>query len=706
MLRTSLRSARALGSRHMAATASASAASARTWRVVGASQRFYADAPKPPVLPASETRTAASSPVPPPPTTTSAPVSTDSVPLTPPPPPPPQPTASVSAAAAGAAGSAPPRRKGGFFRKLRNYVLTLSILGALAFGGGVWYSRINDNFHDFFTEYIPYGEQAVLYLEELDFRKRFPNIADRVGGNKPRDTGADVRVPAQSGASWRVADVETSRQSAAVPKKSSARSDASPAKKGGDAPAAPAVPAKAENPTRAKKAIVDTPVTSAAEAAVITNTKDAKDDKAAAAPAAPAFRAPEVDEPSRWPPASPIDPLAVQDATEPVVQDVVRLLNDIITVVNADKANAKYAATIGKAKEQVNKFGRKIKDIRTEAEKDAAAQVEARTASFDAAAQDLVARVESAMAAQEAQWRAEFDEQMAAVRTSYDARLELATARERQLSEEKLQNKLIEQAVQMTQQFADELRDRVETERNGRLGKLNELSSSVADLERLTAGWTEVVDASQRAQQLHVAMDAVRARLADEDATASQGGSQPVLRPFVKELVAVKEIATGDAVVDAAIASIPPAAYQRGIATTSELIDRFRRVAGEVRKASLLPEDAGVASHASSYVLSKVLFRKQGASAGGASAATTASNTTANDSDDANVETILTRTQAFLEEGNLDGAAREMNGLKGWAKTLSRDWLGEVRKVLEVQQALDVITAEARLRSLQLEKSR
>ena len=60
------------------------------------------------------------------------------------------------------------------------------------------------------------------------------------------------------------------------------------------------------------------------------------------------------------------------------------------------------------------------------------------------------------------------------------------------------------------------------------------------------------------------------------------------------------------------------------------------------------------------------------------------------DGDD--VESILTRTETFLEEGNLDEAAREMNGLKGWAKTLSKDWLGEVRKVLEVQQALDVST--------------
>ena len=44
----------------------------------------------------------------------------------------------------------------------------------------------------------------------------------------------------------------------------------------------------------------------------------------------------------------------------------------------------------------------------------------------------------------------------------------------------------------------------------------------------------------------------------------------------------------------------------------------------------------------------------------------------------------------YLEEGDLDGAAREVNGLEGWAKTLSKDWLGEVRKVLEVRQAVDV----------------
>ncbi|OAA62906.1 Mitochondrial inner membrane protein Mitofilin [Niveomyces insectorum RCEF 264] len=734
MLRTSLRSTRVSGFRRVPAIApsasalanAAAAGAVQPWRFVGsAGQRFYADVPKPPVFPASETTTAASSSPRPPASSSPSSIPLHSVPLTPPRP-------SEVAEESSHAVSSPPRpppRKGGFFRKLRNYVLTLSILGALAFGGGVWYSRINDNFHDFFTEYVPFGEQAVLYLEELDFRKRFPNIANHIGG-RHHDSGDSVRVPAQSGASWRVADPENNRQTAAVSSKTDASSPSRSSSPSTSFPPSPSLSSAATpEPTRdevkhaaatasqasskkttgsgskPKTITVTSPTNStegAAEAAIVANTSASTADSARPATSSASGRAqpqrpPEVDEPSRWPPASPIDPLAVPDATEPVVQDVVHLLNDIITAVNADHASERYSATIGKAKQSVDQVGRKVRTIRESAEHDAARQVAAQTERFDAAARALVDRVEAAMAAQEAQWRRQVDEELAQVRASYDARLELATARERELGAAQRANALREQAVQLTRQFASDLQARVEAERGGRLGKLQSLSASVADLEALTAGWTDVVDASQRAQQLHVAIDAVKARLADDPT-----GGNHTPRPFVKELLAVKEMAAADPVVDAAIASIPPVAYQRGIAAPAELIDRFRRVADAVRKAALLPEDAGVASHASSYVLSKVRFKKQP----GAVMPPAATEGGDANSGTADVESILTRTQALLEEGNLDGAAREMNGLSGWAKTLSRDWLGEVRKVLEVQQALDVITAEARLRSLQLEKNR
>ncbi len=526
-------------------------------------------------------------------------------------------------------------------------MLRLTLLGAIAFGGGVWYSRFSDSFHDFFTEYVPFGEQAVLYFEELEFRKRYPGTVG--SGTRNKDTSAQVKISPQSGASWRVADSTqpTGRQSSATSDVAASKKSAS------DKTPAPVTEAKpAPDSSKAGQVPI---APSAAESAVAKKQPIAQKSKSD-------FKAPEVDEPSRFPPPTPIDPFKVKDADEPVIQELVKMLNDIITVVNADNADERFSSTIYQAKTKLNRVGSQIRDIKATAEKNAAAEVESKVKEFETAANELVSRVEKIMTAQESQWRVEFEEEMKRIQSTYDSRLQAEIHQQKRVNEEKLKNLLLEQAVELKRQFLNDVQGQVEVERKGRLGKLDQLSSAVKELEQLTTGWNDVVDTNLRTQQLHVAVEAVRASLDDAE--------HP--RPFVRELVALKEIAADDSVVNAAIGSINPSAYQRGIATSSQLIDRFRRVASEVRKASLLPEDAGVASHASSWVLSKVMFKKQGLAAG----------------DD--VESILTRTQTYLEEGNLDAAAREMNGLQGWAKTLSRDWLAEVRKALEVQQALEV----------------
>ncbi|POR38029.1 MICOS complex subunit MIC60, partial [Tolypocladium paradoxum] len=642
MLRSSLRSTRLLGGTPIAAAAGRQwpiAASRRAGllgaRSIADQKKPGEDASKPPILPTSETLSSERSPSPPDLGETK-PAAVKDVPLTPPPPPPP--------------------RKKGFFRRLRNFVLTLTLLGAVGFGGGVWYSRINDNFHDFFTEYVPFGEQAVLYLEEMEFRKRFP---DRE--SKPRDAEQQVRIPAQSGASWRVADrgepaerhSSASPASKKLPSKQSSKPQDEP-----DKASSPKPPALESQPT---------PVKSAEKAAPVA-------EKSTKTPSE-SFKAPEVNEPSRFPPLKPIDLMTLPDAKEPVVRDLVHMLNDLILVINADGAHGKYGTTINKAKNEITRVGGKLKAMKSAVEKKAAGEVKSSIEEFDKAATELIKRVENTMLAQEIDWRREFEQEMKTVRESYDERVNLLMEREKKLNEEKLHNQLLEQALALKKEFVQDVKDRVEQEREGRLGKLTELSSAVSDLEKLTVGWNDVVDSNLKTQQLHVAVEAVRASLED--------AQHP--RPFIRELVALKEIAADDAVVEAAIASVNPAAYQRGISTPSQLIDRFRRVAGEVRKASLLPDDAGVASHASSWVLSHVMFKKEGLAEGG------------------DVESILTRTQTYLEEGDLDSAAREMNGLQGWAKTLSKDWMGEVRKVLEVQQALDVIATEARLQSLRVD---
>jgi mitofilin len=277
-------------------------------------------------------------------------------------------------------------------------------------------------------------------------------------------------------------------------------------------------------------------------------------------------------------------------------------------------------------------------------------------------AKELVRRQQDAIQNQEIRWKEEYESEQTKLKEAYEHKVRSELEEAQKVYEQKLKNELLEQQIALRRDFTSSVKDRVESERSGRLSKLSELSSNVSELEKLTGEWNSVVDANLRTQHLLVAVEAVKSTLEKAD--------RP--RPFIEELAALKEVAADDPVVNAAIASINPAAYQRGIPTSGQLVDRFRRVAFEVRKASLLPENAGVASHVASLFLSKVMFKKSGLPIG------------------EDVESVLTRTEVLLEEGNLDLAAREMNSLTGWAKTLSRDWLGEVRKVLEVQQALDV----------------
>jgi len=484
----------------------------------------------------------------------------------------------------------------------------------------------SDNFHDFFTEYVPYGEECVLYFEEQDFYRRFPNASKHQHRiqSTPKDAGRHVTIPSKSGLFSKV--TEEGDAGADVSQKGPHMS-----------------------------ALHDKPASAKADEKVATVGK-AKSDKAAKEQKAK-------DEKKK--PAAPIPTIElaqVQEGGEAIVQDLVKTFNDIVTVISADENAGKYSSSIAKAKEEVQKIGEKIVAVREEARKAAQDELTKVHATFDESARELIRRFEESRAADAAQYREEFEVERERLARAYQDKIQTELQRAQQIAEQRLQNELVEQAIELNRKYLHNIEDLVEKEREGRLSKLNELTTSVSDLEKLTTDWREVIDSNLKTQQLQVAVDAVRSVLERSE----------VPRPFIRELVAVKELATDDHVVEAAIASINPTAYQRGIPSTSQLIERFRRVASEVRKASLLPEDAGIASHAASVVLSKVMFKKDPVA----------------DGDD--VESVLVRTENLLEEGNVDAAAREMNSLQGWAKILSKDWLADARRVLEVKQALEV----------------
>ncbi|KAJ5308981.1 hypothetical protein PENANT_c020G09546 [Penicillium antarcticum] len=541
----------------------------------------------------------------------------------------------------------PAPRKTGRFRRFLIYLILTS---GLAYGGSIFLALKSDNFHDFFTEYIPYGEQCVLYFEERDFYRRFPNASRHQNRLPvtPREEGNAVTIPSKSGLSWNVASEEKADEKAktdasaheAHTKSATARPEERMAavQKAKDDKATKTAPKEESKPEEKKTVSLEEP------------------------------RQPAVA-------ASTIELLQMQDGDDSVVQDLVKTFNDIVTVISADENSSKYSAPVAKAKGELQKIGEKIAAIRSEVRNTAQEEINKAHATFDESARELIRQFEEVRSTDLASFREEFEAEREKLAQAYQQKVSTELRHAQELAEQRLQNELVEQAIELNRKYIHEVQSLVEREREGRLSKLNELTSDIKELESLTAGWSSVIDTNLKTQQLQVALDAVR--------TVVERAETP--RPFIRELVAVKELASDDPVVEAAIASINPTAYQRGIPSPTQIFDRFRRVASEVRKASLLPEDAGVASHAASLVLSKVMFKKDAVSEG----------------DD--VESILVRTESLLQQGDIDAAAREMNTLQGWAKILSKDWLGDVRRVLEVKQALEVIEAEARLQCLRVE---
>ncbi|KJX95317.1 formation of crista junctions protein 1 [Zymoseptoria brevis] len=558
----------------------------------------------------------------------------------------------------------PPKKK---THRVRSFFFTLFLLSAFGYAGGVYYSLVNDNFHDFFTEYVPGGEDAVAYFEEREFRKRFPN-KDLTSRNWPQTRGENkVTIGRQSGVTPRLAEAESigadlgqkGRHTSALEDNNAASKEKKAAPKDNKASSKDSK-ANVKEPTKEDPKVSQT---------LLPKADVPKNDASkASSPDAPVKAAPAIGAPQ-------LDNINVPEATEPAVQELVKLVNNIITSINASPEAPKYASTLSEAKSKVDRVISEIKLIKEKAAEEADTQVKNAHLEFDSAAKELVRRLEGEMSEQETRWREEYEQEREKLSTSYKQKLSAELDAAKKVLEQKNQNALLEQEIALQKKFMDDVKGKIEEERNGRLSKLDELSTSVQELEKLTGQWNEVVDATLQTQHLQVALESVRAKLQESDTPT----------PFINELVALKEVSKNNNVVNAAIASINPVAYQRGVPSSAHLIDRFRRVAAEVRKASLLPEDAGVASHAASAVLSRFMFQKK-------------ADRGLPKGDD--VEATLARTEVLLEEGDLDAAAREMNSLKGWAGVLSRDWVGECRRVLEVKQAVDVIATEARLQSL------
>lgn len=207
----------------------------------------------------------------------------------------------------------------------------------------------------------------------------------------------------------------------------------------------------------------------------------------------------------------------------------------------------------------------------------------------------------------------------------------------------------------------------MEQERGGRLAKLDELSADLKRLERIALDNADYLDDNIR---IHALWSALRS-------LSSIATSSPVRKPFREELRVLRHIAAAreDPIVSAALDSLEQSDVPDvGVEPFADLSTWFvNEVSSKVAEVALVPdENAGVLSYLASRALSGLRFKRHGLVSG----------------DD--VLSVLARAEYYLNEKDLDSAARELNQVRGPAKALLHDWLEAARRRLEVQQVLDV----------------
>jgi len=278
---------------------------------------------------------------------------------------------------------------------------------------------------------------------------------------------------------------------------------------------------------------------------------------------------------------------------------------------------------------------------------------------------------------QEEEFKQFFEQERTRMTEAYREKLEQELKTQMVLINERLKQEVIAQGIELQRRWIREIKVRVEEERGGRLAKLEELSANMKRLEQVALGNAEILEDTTR---VHALWSAARALTT----TALDSSKR---RPFRDELRVLRHIAAAreDEVVTTVLDTLETSDVPDiGVEPLPDLITWFTTsVSPKIARVALVPDqDAGVLSYLGSYALSAFRFKPHGLVEG----------------DD--VLSVIARAEHYLNEKDLDSAARELNQLKGPAKTLIHDWLEAARRRLEVEQALDIVQSQATIASL------
>lgn len=368
-------------------------------------------------------------------------------------------------------------------------------------------------------------------------------------------------------------------------------------------------------------------------------------------------------------------------ASEPIISQLADTIDGLTKFLNeTPQAGGSVKDVINSAKGDLSDLGNRLEYLKNEEKQKLESSLEAQAKEYSKMLLEHEKQIQEKVNTHEQTWRDQFDNERRSIIESYKKKLSDELATQSEIINERLKEQVVAQGVEMQRRWLRDIKFKVEQERGGRLAKLEALADDVKNLESVTYDNADYVDDNVR---VHTFWSALRALERAIVGKISLTQSNDEKKPFRKELEALDKLAqethedhAGSTVVSEALKSLKDSNVpDEGVESVSDLSDWFRlSIEPKVRRVALAPEvGAGPLSIAVSAALSSLfLFKKQGLVEG------------------TDVASVLSRADYYLTQKNLDMAARELNQLTGWPKTLLRDWLNEARKTLHVQQALEV----------------
>ncbi|KAI0775081.1 mitochondrial inner membrane protein Mitofilin [Trametes elegans] len=364
-------------------------------------------------------------------------------------------------------------------------------------------------------------------------------------------------------------------------------------------------------------------------------------------------------------------------ASEPVISQLATVIDDLASYLNTNPTAADKARDIlDTAKVDLTQLATRIDEVREAERKKLEASLDEQARECMQSLMELEMQAQDKLDSQEESFRKFFEQERAKIIQDYRQKLDHELQTQSEIINERLRNEVVAQGIELQRRWIREIKVRVEQERGGRLAKLDEIATNLKRLERVALDNSAYLDENIRVHALWSALRAVHHAV-----------DAPERKPFREELRALRHVAAAreDIVVSAALEALEKSEVPDvGVEPLADLATWFTSsVAPRVSSVALVPDqNAGVLSYLASNLFSSFRFQRHGLVEG------------------SDVLSVLARAEYYLNEKDLDSAARELNQLKGPAKTLLSDWLDAARRRLEVLQALQVVETEATLASL------